>query len=587
MKILINGSAIDAPADLKITLVWRNQYFDFENALAGRTSSFTLPPTAKNLSVLGFPTIPTQGGGVMRSTMSAILQEGVTQISGILYAKQASSKEGLQCVITYGEANDLIRIKSAGNIGEYLKLSDKVEITTTPTPVTPANFNYPEYDNSISENLTSLRMPAVKLDYLLQECANHFNVSCDIVTNSAIVCNTLNKGGEIGTGRYLPNVYFIPPDIDTYIKPCNVEAEDVVEKRVLRGIIFLRPCIVKFVGDNPWEKATGLNAGKKSQGIKIMKQPAIQDDSTGTTILSPIVTLDEWIQSGDTYSDDQYIDVEWEVEAGDAAIFYQENLNYTVAGAPYYSLYANTKIDVNIIIKDAGGKLGSEYFLQPNLPQCNFLDLLRMSAVINGGTLIYEAGHFFTGTYDFDTANATNLHPINADVLYKCEVSDYAQKNTVTFDSNDDVTTESKAQTEIAYNINNTLLSESKELFKFKFSQGNISPLTTNNVAQIKCVKRESDNSLSLAGMSKPVIAKVFRPQNSYEVLQVFTPPMNSILSDICTFATSAEMRILQDISEFMRIDNNTAYYYAGCYWCVLEAQWSGGVTKLKLQRYK
>lgn len=584
------GIALDTPDDLKITLVWRNQYFDLENALAGRTSGFTLPATAKNLNLLGFPTIPTQGGGVMRSTMAVTIQEGVTQIQGIMYAKQASRTEGVQCVVTYGEVTELLRIKQAGNIGEYMNFADKVDITATPTPVTPANFNYAEYDNSVSGNFTSLRMPTVKLDYLLQSCANHFNVGCDIVTDAAIVCNTLNKGDVIGTGSYLYNTYNIA-SINTYVKQCRVTVIDVVgTQRTLWGLRFLRPCVINFSGANPWTKVSGVfPSGVWSQGIKILRQPAVLlDTDPNITILYPFATdYGDWLQSGQTYSEDQYIDVEWEVKAGDVALFYQENVNYTTTEMRYYSLRANQNINVTINIKDSGGVVGAEYFLQPNLPKCNYLDLLRMAAVWDGGTLIYEGGRFETGRYNFDTANARNLHPIDAEVVYRCEVGDFAQESTLKFDSNDEVSSETKAYTEAAYYISNTLLEKTKELFTFKFSQANISPIDNSKWAQVQCVKIEADGTLSLAGMSKAVICEVTRPFGTYEMLQVISLPTNQTLQDICTLATSAEMHVLQDISEFMSIDRNTAYYYAGCYWCVREAQWSDGVTKLKLQRYR
>ena len=586
------GIALDTPDDLKLTLVWRNQYFDLENALAGRTSGFTLPATAKNLNLLGFPTIPTQGGGVMRSTMAVTIQEGVTQIQGIMYAKQASRTEGVQCVVTYGEVTELLRIKQAGNIGEYMNFADKVDITATPTPVTPANFNYAEYDNSVSGNFTSLRMPTVKLDYLLQSCANHFNVGCDIVTDAAIVCNTLNKGDVIGTGSYLYNTYNIA-SINTYVKQCRVTAVDVVgTQRTLWGLRFLRPCVINFSGANPWTKVSGVfPSGVWSQGIKILRQPAVLlDTDPNITILYPFATdYGDWLQSGQTYSEDQYIDVEWEVKAGDVALFYQENVNYTTTEMRYYSLRANQNINVTINIKDSGGVVGAEYFLQPNLPKCNYLDLLRMAAVWDGGTLIYEGGRFETGRYNFDTANARNLHPIDAEVVYRCEVGDFAQENTLKFDSNDEVSSETKAYTEAAYYISNTLLEKTKELFTFKFSQANISPIDNSKWAQVQCVKIEADGTLSLAGMSKAVICGVAKLGifPFYEVLRVTSLPTNQTLQDICTLATSAEMHVQQDISEFMSIDRNTAYYYAGCYWCVREAQWSDGVTKLKLQRYR
>lgn len=583
------GIALDTPDDLKITLVWRNQYFDFENALTGRTSGFTLPPTAKNLNLLGFPTVPTQGGGVMRGTMAVTLQEGVTQISGIMYAKQASRTEGVQCVVTYGEVTELIRIKQAGNIGEYMNFADKVDITATPTPVTPANFNFAEYDNGVSGNFTSLRMPTVKFDYLLQQCANHFNVGCDIVTDAAIVCNTLNKGDIIGSGSYSYNTYNIA-SINTYVKQCKVAAIDVVgTQRTLWGLRFLRPCVINFSGANPWTKASGaFPSGVWSQGIKILRQPAVLLDLGSPTILYPFATdYGDWLQSGQTYSEDQNINVDWEVKAGDVALFYQENIGYTTAGMRYYYLLANQNINVTINVKDSGGVVGAEYFLQPNLPKCNYLDLLRMAAVWTGGTLVYEGGRFKTGQYNFDTANARNLHPIDAEVVYRCEVGDFAQENTLKFDSNDEVSSETKGYTEAAYYISNTLLEKTKELFAFKFSQANISPIDNRKWAQVQCVKIEADGTLSLAGMSKAVICAVTRPYNAYEVLRVTSLPTNQTLQNICTLATSAEMHVQQDISEFMDIDRNTAYYYAGCYWCVREAQWSDGVTKLKLQRYR
>ena len=195
VTIYVNGIRLDSLRDTEMAFKWSNSLFSFDNLQISRTQEFTLPRTPRNDNILGFAAEVQQYGQMMRQSVAAVVMcEGI-QISGYLVISEVTAK-GYKAVLTYGELSKLAEIKAAGKIGDYLQLTDF--LTMDGSLITPAKFNFAEYDNGENGTLTGIRFPSVNVGYLMNQCASHFGVSIGSgldATGLKIVLNTLNGDG--------------------------------------------------------------------------------------------------------------------------------------------------------------------------------------------------------------------------------------------------------------------------------------------------------------------------------------------------------------------------------------------------------
>lgn len=572
VTIYVNGIRLDSLKETEMAFKWANSLFSFENLQISRTQEFTLPRTPRNDNILGFAAEVQQYGQMMRQSVAAvILCEGI-QISGYLVISEVTSK-GYKAVLTYGELSKLAEIKAAGSIGDYLQLSDY--LTMDGTPVTPANFNFAMYDNGEGNTVMGIRFPSVDVGYLMQKCAQYFNVSIGSGLHTSdirIVLNTLNGDGyTIGTDTvYLGtdgkltgyNANFFTPGI------VNIDYNAVPTLKCTTA------CKIRFTGANPY-----------TPGSAIPGTQALLEYRSFMVLFNG---------SSDYESHDNNIDAEVELKVGAHvmfadSIYFPDEMGHSITRA-----YPATTQAYTMTLTGVSGTTawGGVYYLQPNLPDVTFLDLLKSIAAINNRALSFD-GTTLTGiSYDA----AWGGSPENIDTKFiewekiERKVGSYAQDNAVVYDSFDNTPQDVLNYTEKHYYIDNTTLEKRKELLKHKFAQGlqtNIQALQSLNVVRIPSTEVKEVSGVMqtvLKGFAKPVLA---RGQGGTQVLTLIHTEKSQALQDVCTLATHAVCKVQMPLYKFVQIGTSTLYYLRGCVWCVESAEWSKGVARLYLQRVR
>ena len=576
VTIYVNGIRLDSLKETEMAFKWTNPLFSFDNLQISRTQEFTLPRTPRNDNALGFAAEVQQYGQMMRQSVAAVVMcEGI-QISGYLVISEVTAK-GYKAVLTYGELSKLAEIKAAGSIADYLQLNDF--LTMDGSLITPADFNFAEYDNGENGTLTGIRFPSVNVDYLMDQCASHFGVSIGSgldATELKIVLNTLNGDGytistdtvTLGTDGKLTgfNANLFTPSTVT------------LDYNVVPTLRCTTACKIRFTGSNPYTPGSAI---------------------PGTQALLEYRSFMVLFNGGSDYeSHDNNIDAEVELKVGAHvmfadSIYFPDEMGHSVTRA-----YPSSAQTYTMTLTGVSGTTtwGGLYYLQPNLPDVTFLDLLKSVAAINNRALAFDGTTLTAISYDTAWSGA----PENIDTKFiewekiERKVGSYAQDNAVVYDAFDNAPTDVLNFTEQHYYINNTTLEKRKELLKHKFAQGlqttSTVPLVrdryTLRIPSTEVKEVNGQMQTVLKGFSKPVLARADRTVH-YEVLLLIKATKSQALQDVCTLATHAVCKVLMPLYKFVQIGTSTLYYLRGCVWCVESAEWSKGVARLYLQRVR
>lgn len=581
VTIYVNGTRLDSLRETEMAFKWANPLFSFDNLQISRTQEFTLPRTPRNDNILGFAAEVQQYGQLMRQSVPAVVMcEGI-QISGYLVISEVTPK-GYKAVLTYGELSKLAEIKAAGSIGDYLRLSDF--LTMDGALDTPANFNFAQYDNGENGTLTGMRFPSVNVGYLMQKCADYFGVSIGSGLDSSnlkIVLNTLNGDGfVIGTDTvYLGTDGKITGYNADFFTPTQVTVtnDQYEATRTIPALRVTTPVKMRITGDNTYTP-------DPFHGFMYNCFIVLFNSSNGWDIFN-----------------DQTIDTEVELKDGAVIMFASQRRASTASGTVYYYydkyVTSATKTFTMTLTGVSGTtEWGGLYYLQPNLPDVTFLDLLKSVAAINNRALAFDGTTLTAISYD----TAWGGTPENIDTKFiewekiERKVGSYAQDNAVVYDAFDNTPQDVLNFTEQHYYINNTTLEKRKELLKHKFAQGlqttSTVPLVRNSYTlRIPSTEVKEVNGTTqtvLKGFEKPVLARTYRTL-PYEVLLLVKATKSQALQDVCTLATHAVCKVQMPLYRFVQIGTSTLYYLRGCVWCVESAEWSKGVARLYLQRVR
>lgn len=577
VTIYVNGIRLDSLRDTEMAFKWANPLFSFDNLQISRTQEFTLPRTPRNDNILGFAAEVQQYGQMMRQSVAAVVMcEGV-EIGGYLVISEVTAK-GYKAVLTYGELSKLAELKAAGSIGDYLQLSDY--LTMDGTQVTPANFNFAEYDNGENGTLTGIRFPSVNVGYLMTKCAQYFGVSIGSglsASNLRIVLNTLNGDGftistdtvTLGTDGRLTGFN------------ANLFVADTItlDYNLVPTMKCTTACKMRFTGANPYTPGSAI---------------------PGTQALLEYRSLMVMFNGDADYeSHDNNIDAEVELKVGAHVMFVDSIYFPDEMGGSVTRAYPSSAQTYTMTVTGVSGTTawGGMYYLQPNLPDVTFLDLLKSVAAVNNRALSFD-GTTLTGiSYDAAWSGA----PENIDTKFiewekiERKVGSYAQDNAVVYEAFDNTPQDVLNFTEKHYYIDNTTLEKRKELLKHKFAQGLQTTSTIPSVRDLYTLRipstevKEDSGVMQtvLKGFAKPVLAASFIQQEAIQVLSLINATKSQALQDVCTLATHAVCKVQMPLYKFVKIGTSTLYYLRGCVWCVESAEWSKGVARLYLQRVR
>lgn len=598
-QIIVNNTSLDLNENTSLTFKFVNDVFGFDKIELSRTAEFDVPTTPRNQSIFDFAERVDLTGGAMRVINTAYLNYSGGQIVGKLSISYATPTN-YKCCFLYGEMQALSAIKAAGNISEYLNFPSYYNLPLTigvmPSPnITDGSmWGWLRYDSG-QGSLDLYKLPVTGLRFLIDACANYFNVDVTALQSLgedyAIILNTLNAEDfsisshtmTIATNG-MPsgfNSNYFSNDWLTFAKKGGVESVPVY--------YCTQACKIRLSGTN-----TQTSTYQTDQFIN--RVVIVARGIGAGQGYSYYIHLDDFEATIQKKSSDTNLNFECELQVGDLLFFADYVLHTPPYGAAYYRYLrpapvAQLTFTFDVLGSSATTQLGGTYYLQPNLPELTFLDLLKTLVNTRAYALTYDSSTktFNMFNWDFDSAGGEvrKLEDSLAKIT-KIERNflEFAQSNGRVFDNNDFVDTTDRAIVEKFFNVPNLNLDKYKDIFTFPLSQAKITTISTSateqRIAKVPCLSVDDSGNYMLEATNKPTLVKVSSGAGFINVLY-----NNANLQNICTLSTKIEAEAVMTEREFLSTTRYTTYTYAGGKYAVIDAEWGNGVAKLKLQRYK
>lgn len=482
MQLICNNTVLDLYDDASLQFKHTNPLFAFDKMTCERTTQFKLPCTPTNDRVLLLARIPAYAGAGMRRRFGAQLQAGTLVRDGYLYVSDFDGKDYTAIFVT-GELLGLQAIKNAGKLRDLVSLSDYVTasaIGTTPSlnvGTLWANVSYKK------ENSTDLLHPSIELQSLYDALCNALNVQSQSIPAAAakvrIVAGKL-KGVEANGVQFTGGASAMADDQTSFPICYQIDLDKYDELFTIETAKVLRR-----VGDRtPYIYYSGsVQQYVAKQDVEI-KFP---DDWDDDLFVGYFLDGETWFQNEFQFLGDRSF----------TAVYGSGGATYTISGeslrgrtialaqgdkfvfiSKYDYIFEDSSsgteqgwmpedCSCEFSLTSKADQEGAVIYLQDNLPDITFVELLKTIAALSGCVLNYtdEDGITFedlnTSAYDVDILSA---------IIKRGEVlrtfSDYAQRNLVLF--NDDAN-----NLGIEYTIDNDNLQAENELQKIPFAEGN------------------------------------------------------------------------------------------------------------------
>lgn len=608
IQFKIYSDYLELPADFNLQIKRKNNIFAFGNLELSRTASFTIPATAKNDLLLGFARNERMTASVMRQRVSAVMVYSGGSVSGYIYISSADAN-GYSATFVFGELLKFKELKEAGNIGDYLTgLQDSVlwedgsEIDTSTARKFYAMYRYDRPTSDVPY------LPAIRLYNLMTRAAAALGISFPVDTfwlnlPYVIVPNKLEGGGIDGTQTMKKtNASTIVPtrlnldwwstaDTSTaekrkYQKDYNmgvVFENEVMSSIVMRWYEAKRDMTITFPSDIPdtcvllqsVDTNYSLRSGTftpQTFGLRSVRFIGDPDDGSqctydlsGTPLAGSIMA----VPSGTKFA---IVDVRnfWFRYYESGTIFYKE-IGWVGDGSPYeYNLQVDLESD---------GTIGSYIYLQNNLPEVTLMDLIKTVAMVSGKVPSWSESNAQVSfkSVDVDSWSVKELQDIIAVKNVRRTFSDYAQANSVQYDSEEYVT-ERGENIVRTYEIDNVNLQDEKDLYKIPFSEGAIGA----NGIYIEGTSLNDSGEVVYAG-KKWSLARVLIYGTNY--LQRAPITENAAISSLCNKSTRLQVQVPMYMFEAFGLSEQTRLLFNGLYYVWTEITYSKGVATIELSR--
>lgn len=558
MYFELQGQRLDLPTDLSIIFQKSNILLDLDSAQCERTDEFSIPATPRNLRILDLANDVHQHPSSAYIKRAAKMQVDGVERNGFAYVSEYKA-DAFSCVFVCGELAQLLAIKEAGEIGEYLTPTE----TTIYGDVKDANlvqsqlFASPRYSHTDPE--AAIR-PSVLLDTLLQRCGTYWGVSVPYLDN---------------VHRYVRLIGEEPSGVRPYtgmIHSANVQHSTIATNSVYPLDFGAAKIVDLAVGQ--MERSLGF--GIDSYNVEALKAlttlkltfnniPSnvriIQLVEGGSAGYEGVVLAREPIADG----------TELIIEQGEnfLAVDADEYMPFVSPTDPYGYRPAAFDCSISALIEDGGGELiadptnGTTLRLRDNLPAHTFVELLKMAAALQGKLLNYTEtdGFIFDTLAPTDTIYIDNVVEVR-DMTRSTE--NYARHNLIQFDTQDYVPANRRLM--VDYTQNAAAIDEENELYTIPYCEGDL--IETRNV-------RIDDESLDNTIIDTNIDCQY--------ATRVQLGGKDSVLQHLLTNPVSVEINTRMTHAVFNTIHQKTAVCWRNSLWIWREIRWENGSCTLFL----
>lgn len=558
MYFEIQGQRLDLPTDLSIIFQKSNILLDFDSAQCERTDEFDLPRTPNNMRVLDLANdLHQHPASAYVKRAAKMVVDGVER-NGFAYISEYKA-DAFSCVFVCGELAQLLAIKEAGEIGEYLTPTE----TTIYGDVKDANlvqsqlFASPRYSHTDPE--AAIR-PSVLLDTLLQRCGTYWGVSVPYLDNAHRYVRLIGEE-PCGVRPYTGMIHSANVQHSTIatnsVYPLDFGAAKIVDLAVgqMERYFALAP---EAYNVEALKALTPLKLTFNNVPSNVRIIQLVEGSSAG---YEGVVLAREPIADG----------TEIVLEQGDniLAVNADYYTPFTRPTDPYGYRPAAFECSISALIEDGGGELvadpdnGTTLRLKDNLPAHTFVDLLKMAAALQGKLLNYTE----TNGFIFDTLTPTATLYID-NVL---EVGDmtrsvdgYARHNLIQFDTQDYVPANRRLM--VDYVQDGAAIDEESELYTIPYCEGDL--IETRNV-------RIDDESLDNTIIDTNIDCQY--------ATRVTLGGKDSVLQSLLQNPVSVEIKTRMTHAKFNSIHQKMAVCWRNSLWIWREIRWESGFCTLFL----
>lgn len=609
-QLVCNGERLDLYENTSLQFTEENPLFAFDKIKCERTTSFKLPATPTNDRVFALARIPAYAGEGMRRKFAAQLQMGVIVKDGYLYVSSWSGEE-YEAIFVTGEMIGLQAIKDAGNIAEYYDTNTRLfwtraNIKDANTAQGQATFAITRYSCGNSEMLH----PSVDLADIMDGAywwltTRHLTglqrgwrlIPRELhgVSDGVLTLTYEGTDNNPGTTELTPNpantlATTLSPLVSFVTTKLRVFDRVTTEDRYWSVKQFIAGQTLKIVFPEDFSTDYFL--------MSIQGEPDSADDPL-VNVYSENWFLGEYKFRADLSESAGHpiIEGDWrttglagkvvEIPSGTPFLLARSEWLYWTpnsfgqAGLVYGFVYmSESSRDYSLTVTANGADLseGDMLLLRDNLPEHTLIELAKMYAYLTGTCLYYD------GDLKFDDLAFSTWQQMDiSDKLISIgkvsrTFSDYAQRNTISFESGDDVP---QAQRVVAtYEIDNDNLDATKELARLPYSEGIEDAQDGMIVARFDATENYGD-TLYADGI---MVADKIAPEGSIYGLRV-TLPKNAVLQSLCDASTQVEVQARMNAYEYAQITSKTKIVVRGTAYVWTSRSWQNDVAKFTLAK--
>lgn len=571
MRFNVGGWFLELPANFNLQLKKSNILFAFDNIELERTTSFSVPATPHNTGIFGWSNDFHYYGEKGRKRMQAQLQmDGVTK-DGYLYITKYTP-DAFECVFVTGELLGLADIKALGDWSQFILPSNGVSLDGA--------VKYADDGNDYSAARVQYKtdgeiMPSWKLASYAEMALNGAGVLVDWgdvldkITSHRIVIGKAKGVTETPctfTRGYLAEQTSATP----YPVLNSVLMDDAGE---LVGVI------TNAQSDYPIFKVKTADAvqyyGYVQQWIARQDLTLSFADDTPDTLFLASAQMNgtfsflggyEFAADG-TITGEPLKGREIELQTGQTFLLISQN-DYLRPGVGEFEGWtiANETLTANVVVKGADEQPNNAYIrVKDNVPEMTIVELLKTCAALSGTILSYRAGEV---VFVEDIAGGAFREldkPLKWESLTR-GVADYAQRNTIAFNSAEGLLSSEKIVA--TYAIDNVNIAEAKELFVLPFSEG-----------------QDSAGNLYIGSAFDGYTLGTWNAEKSNLYLTRVSLPLNASLQSVLQQGTSIVAEVKMTEKQFDTLKDDMVLFFEHMAWTWTSGVWSKGVAQMYLSR--
>lgn len=562
---------MELPANFNLQLKKSNILFAFDNIALERTTSFSVPATPHNVAIFGWSNDFHYYGEKGRKRMQAQLQmDGVTK-DGYLYITKYTP-DAFECVFVTGELLGLADIKALGDWSQFILPSNGVLLDGAVKDAEDGN----DYSAARVEYKTDgYIMPSWKLASYAQMALNGAGVLADWgdvldkITSHRIVIGKAK--GVTETPCTFTRGYLA--------EQTNTTPYPVLNSTLMDDAGELVGVITNAQSDYPIFKVKTADAvqyyGYVQQWIARQDLTLSFADDTPDTLFLASAQMNgtfaflggyEFAADG-TITGEPLKGREIELQTGQTFLLISQN-DYLRPGVGEFEGWtiANETLTANVVVKGADEQPNNAYIrVKDNVPEMTIVELLKTCAALSGTILSYRAGEV---VFIEDIAGGAFREldkPLKWESLTR-GVADYAQRNTIAFNSAESVLSSEKIVA--TYAIDNVNIAEAKELFVLPFSEG-----------------QDSAGLLYIGSAFDGYTLGTWNAEQSNTYLSRVSLPLNASLQSVLEQGTSIVAEVKMTEKEFDSLPFDVQLRFENSLFGWTDSVWNNGVARLSLSK--